>query len=228
MGQGHLPLPLLLQKPENASGNVMGEISAVERTYDDGAIALPTNGFLLTGWTFKGWATSENGGVVYTDMQAVKNLTDVKDAVVTLYAVWEQNVYTVNYNPNRPAGASGTVTGSTAASSHVYDTASGLTVNGFSLTGWTFKGWATTEDGDKLYDDGVSVSTLVSENGGSITLYAVWEANSHTITLNAMGGSNSGFVGAIYDSVLPDIAAVPARYGYNFLGYFDSVTGGVQ
>ncbi len=301
-------------KPENASGNVMGEISAVERTYDDGAIALPTNGFLLTGWTFKGWATSENGGVVYTDMQAVKNLTDVKDAVVTLYAVWEQNVYTVNYNPNRPAGASGTVTGSTAESSHVYDTASGLTVNGFalagwtfkgwsttegggkvyddgvsvstlvsenggsitlyavweqnvytvnynpnkpaaasgiiqgtmfssshvydtasgltengfSLTGWTFKGWATTEDGDKLYDDGVSVSTLVSENGGSITLYAVWEANSHTITLNAMGGSNSGFVGAIYDSVLPDIAAVPARYGYNFLGYFDSVTGGVQ
>ena len=68
----------------------------------------------------------------------------------------------------------------------------------------------------------------MSVNGGSVTLYAVWEANSYIITLNAAGGSNSGSVGATYDSVLTDIATLPARYGYNFVGYFDAETGGVQ
>lgn len=302
-------------KPDNASGNVTGKTFAAERTYDDGEISLPSNDFALTGWSFQGWATSASGAVEYSDGQSVENLTADNGATVTLYAVWKANTYTVNYDANKPIGASDGIEGVTSFSSHTYDTASALTANGFTLKGWTFQGWTTSAGGEKVYDNNVSVSTLVAENGGSITLYAVWKANtyavnygsnkpsgasgsvegamdssshlydtasplrqngftitgwtfqgwalsndkskviytdgqdvstlvaenggqialyavwkanSHTLTLNAMGGSNSGSLGATFDSILPDIAAVPARYGYNFLGYFDSEKGGVQ
>jgi len=38
---------------------------------------------------FLGWATSQNGEVVYTNGQTVKNLTDVDGAAINLYAVWK-------------------------------------------------------------------------------------------------------------------------------------------
>ena len=142
--------------------------------------------------------------------------------------MWTANTHTVSYNANKPDGASAEIAGSTAASHHTYDTASVLTANGYTLKGWTFLGWSATQGGGADYTDGQTVSNLTDVKGGSVTLYAVWEANDHTLTLNAMGGSNSGAVGATYDSVLTDIPAVPARHGYNFLGYFDAQTGGEQ
>ncbi|MBQ1997226.1 MAG: InlB B-repeat-containing protein, partial [Alphaproteobacteria bacterium] len=45
--------------------------------------------------------------------------------------------YTVTYNSNKPSNASGTISGTTASSTHTYDTAKALTTNGYKLTGWT-------------------------------------------------------------------------------------------
>ena len=216
-----------VNKPDNASGVAEGRTTSSSHTYDT-ASALTANGFTLTGWTFKGWATEKQGAKVYDDQANVSTLVSANGGSVTLYAVWTANTYTVNYDVNKPDNASGVTEGWTTSSSHTYDTASALTANGFTLTGWTFKGWATEKQGAKVYDDQADVNALVSVNGGSVTLYAVWEANSYIITLNAAGGSNSGSVGATYDSVLTDIATLPARYGYNFVGYFDAETGGVQ
>lgn len=215
-------------QPSGASGMVAGSTASSSHVYDT-ASPLTANGFTLTGWTFQGWTTSAGGEKVYDNNVNVSTLVAENGGSITLYAVWKANTYTVNYDSNKPSGASGSVEGSMDSSSHVYDTASALTANDFAIKGWTFQGWALSNDKSKvIYTDGQDVSTLVAENGGQITLYAVWKANSHTLTLNAMGGSNSGSVGATFDSKLPDIAAVPARYGYNFLGYFNSEKGGVQ
>ena len=172
-------------KPATASGNVTGNITAAQRTYDDGEISLPLNDFKLEGWTFTGWAKSENGAVDYYDGQAVSNLTDVRDGTVTLFAVWEENSYTVNYDANKPAEASAETVGVTASSSHKYDTLSALSANGFTLAGWTFTGWAASSDGEKAYDDNAVVSKLTEANGGEITLYAVWKPNTYTVKYNA-------------------------------------------
>lgn len=79
---------------KNAS-DATGTMAAQSFTYD-AEKALTANAFKRTGWTFAGWATSANGDVVYTDKQAVKNLTAENGKTVTLYAKWTQNDYTIS------------------------------------------------------------------------------------------------------------------------------------
>lgn len=89
------------------------------------------------------------------------------DWACALYSAW--NTYTVTYNGN---GATG---GSTANSSHTYNTAKALTANGYTRTGYKFAGWSTSNTATSAtYSDGQSVSNLTATNGGTVTLYAVW------------------------------------------------------
>lgn len=60
--------------------------------------ALTANTFTKTGCTFKGWATADDGAVVYADTEAVKNLT--QSGTFNLYAVWERNMYDVSVTKN--------------------------------------------------------------------------------------------------------------------------------
>lgn len=205
-----------------------GGVDSATATYDSALpqVTAPTR----TGYTFGGYYTAQNGGGTQyygANGESVAEKYTV-DGGLTLYAQWTANKYTVNYNANKPAGASSEVFGSTVSSSHTYNIAGALTTNAFTLTGWTFKGWAAESGGSVLYADGGTVVNLTAEADGAVTLYAVWEADVYTITLNAAGGSNSGSVGATFDSTLTDIPAIPARHGYSFNGYFDAVTGGTQ
>ena len=52
--------------------------------------------FKKPGYTFTGWALEKDGTVVYKDGQNVKNLAG--EGNVTLYAVWELNVFKITYN----------------------------------------------------------------------------------------------------------------------------------
>ena len=57
---------------------------------------LSKNVFTKTGNTFKGWSTTPNGEVKYSDEEEITSLTTEKDKIVDLYAVWELNKYEVN------------------------------------------------------------------------------------------------------------------------------------
>ena len=72
---------------------------------------LTANEFSKTGYTFAGWATSEDGDAVYADKQSVSNLTNVNNGTVTLYAQWTLNTYTVKWfvNGEELTGAATTV-----------------------------------------------------------------------------------------------------------------------
>ena len=74
----------------NANGGE-GEMADQGFTYGD-AQKLTENAFKHENALFVGWATSEgdanNGVVAYTNGQSVSNLTETKDGVVNLYAVW--------------------------------------------------------------------------------------------------------------------------------------------
>ena len=164
-----------------------------------------------TGYTFAGYYERENGNKYYDEYG---NGVKVSDFVqpTTLYADWKANTYTVTYNSNKPLNASGTINGTTAVSTHTYDTASPL---GYSLIGWTFSGWNTRADGQgTAYTDGQNVSTLVSENNGSITLYAVWTANIYTVTYNSNKPSNaSGTIGGTTESSVTVLSVGRFRAG---------------
>ena len=51
---------------------------------------LTSNQYLLSGFIFEGWSTTDGGSIVYSDQQLVKNLTVDDGAVINLYAVYRQ------------------------------------------------------------------------------------------------------------------------------------------
>ena len=61
---------------------------------------LRKNTFTRGGYTFRGWAETKDGEVVYQDENVATNLTTKEERNKTLYAVWKPNTYTVTYNPN--------------------------------------------------------------------------------------------------------------------------------
>ena len=75
-----------------------GEMADQDFAYDV-AQQLAANTFTRTGYTFTGWNSKADGtGTAYEDKQEVKNLTDMRDAVVTLYAQWQLTTYTIAYD----------------------------------------------------------------------------------------------------------------------------------
>ena len=75
--------------------------------------------------------------------------------------------------------------------SFTYDKAQNLTANSFTKTGYTFSGWNTQDDGKGTsYTNGQSVSNLTTENGGTVTLYARWTANTYYVAFNGNGNTS--------------------------------------
>ena len=158
-----------------------GETTTQGFTYGT-AQNLSANAFTRTGYTFAGWATEEDATKVkYENGESVSNLTTENGGTVTLYAVWTANSYTVHFDAN---GGEGTMDDMP----FTYGTAKNLTKNAFTRTGYTFKGWARSNSAEVMYTDGVEVSNLTSRNGATVTLYAVWEANSVSVTFKLGDG----------------------------------------
>ena len=134
---------------------------------------LISNKFEKTGYTFAGWATNETTAaaldVIYTNCAEVvsTNLWMAIGKTNVLYAAWQANSYTVVFDRNGGTGSMGNQV-------FYYDQAQALTKCEFS-SNLKFQGWATSQSGDKVFDDKVTVSNLTAEANGIVTLYAVWD-----------------------------------------------------
>ena len=113
----------------------------------------------------------------YTATTWDKPLSNITgDTVITL--AYRPNVYTIRLDKN-----ASDATGSTADKRMEYDKAGSLTRNGYFRAGYTWLGWSSSADGNgTMYSDGQSVVNLTSEDGGTVTLYAVWKINRYTVT----------------------------------------------
>ena len=190
-----------------------GATAAVTCTYDEDC-TLPSNGFSRTGYTFKGWSTTKGGSIKYENNGYVRNLTPVKDATVTLYAVWEANTYTVKFDKN-----SSEATGNVGSVVCTYDKACTLPANNFTRVGATFDGWAVTSNTAVQYKDKASVKNLTATANGTYTLYAHWKINTYNITYNYGSGSAGNYhpSSANYGEVIN--ISNPSRSCYSFRGW---------
>lgn len=178
----------------------------------DAEQALQANSFTRTGYTFAGWATAANAETAeYADVAAVKNLT-VGEAA-TLYAVWTPVTYSVIFDGN---GADG---GSMEAQGIFYDKETGLNANAYTKTGYHFVGWATAANAEVVYADAASVKNL--STGDTVTLYAVWEANTYNVAFYANGGEGTMENQALtYDDAAKALNTnAYSRIGYRFAGW---------
>lgn len=151
-------------------GEVSNQILQYNQTQN-----FKSNAFEKTGHTFKGWATEPTGEVVYMPGEQFNNLTINNNEIINLYAVWQVNQFTVKYNPN---GADGSMLNQPM----FYGLQYLLTSNSFTKDGYNFLGWAKTADGFVEFNDCEQVSNLSLNNNDVITLYAVWQKITYSIS----------------------------------------------
>ena len=131
---------------------------------------------------------------------------------VTYSGTPEPSSFTLTYDENGGSGEMDEQTGTNFT----------IASNGFTApAGYTFKEWNTNAKGSgTTYVAGQQV-TLTED----LTLYAVWQALTYTVTLNAAGGTGgTSSVMATFDDPMPNIT-IPSRSGYTFLGYFAQQNG---
>ncbi len=161
----------------------MGVMSDLVMTYET-ARNLTANGFSRAGYSFAGWATSADGNVAYTDGASVKNLTTTQGAIVTLYAKWTANTYTVTFD--RQGGRGGT-----ASVTAIYGAAMpSITVP--TRSGYTFGGYYTSTGGSGTqYYTASGASARTWDKTSATTLFAKWTANAvTTYTITYKPGAN--------------------------------------
>ena len=157
----------------NGNGATSGTMTDSAHVYDTTKV-LTRNAYARTGYTFTGWNTKADGkGTAYVDGDSVKNLTASKDGVVTLYAQWKANRYTLTYNAN-----GGTV--SASSKTLQYGDAFG-TLPTPKRDGHRFLGWYTSATG------GTKVSEATKIGAENTTIYAHWDAYTLSINYHANG-----------------------------------------
>ena len=153
-------------------------------TYDAES-PLAANTYTRTGYEFLGWATAaQASSITYTDGQSVKNLTDVNNEVVELFAVWKPNTYTVTFSQGEPT------TPGTASIEATYDAPLQVVICPDSV-GYAFGGYFTEENGGGVqyytYEGKSAVARY--KNTSDITLYAFWTVRDYVISFNNNGGT---------------------------------------
>lgn len=162
-----------------------------------------------TGYTFKGWAltqTDANNGTWYYQAGG----TCGKNENLTLYAVWEEHILTINYYSNYATSAFSETLNTVGSDKNVkvwtteilydndystyglanYSNSSGsvyMTRTGYTATGK----WGTSANGGTLIDEDTGYSTGqalakalgkdLSSSNASINVYAQWQENALTI-----------------------------------------------
>ena len=173
-------------------GSGSGTMATSTATYKQGFRTSKCSFTPPTGYHFNGYLendstvwgiTSQNTGTY----ESGKDWTWTYKKDITLTAQYTANTYLVAYDGN---GATG---GSMSNSSHTYDKTSELRSNSFTRTGYEFLGWNENKNATlPTFLDGSQIKNLTDINNGTVTLYAIWRANTFTISYNKNGLTTTG------------------------------------
>ena len=211
--------------PTNGSYTIkVGSAAVSEDTNADYGTTIALAATANDGYHFGSWTVT--GATPGSTTSASTNFS-MPDNDVTVAASFAANTYTVTFNKN---GGSGDAMSS---ESFTYGTSKNLTANTYTRTGYTFQGWATSAGGSKVYNDGAAGHLMVTANGATVELFAVWQANNYTVTLDydetGYGSAGVGVntsVSATYGSAMPAMGTAPTPApGYKFEGYWTGVGG---
>lgn len=154
-----------------------GSIYSIQYVENGSALTKPADP-KIPGYNFgEKWTTKPNGGGRVWDF-ANDNVT----SNLVLYGQLTPMTYAVNYEAN--ANGDATVRGiPTTAQTKTHGEPLTLTPADPTRAGHTFKGWATSPTGPVAYQPGGQYL-----NDAPVTLYAVWEKLTYTVTISAGTG----------------------------------------
>ena len=194
---------------DNACTNGLSNVQNTEYLY------LSRTGYTPTG----NWGTSTSGGTLVDEdtsfatgqalAEALGKTLKSGDASINLYAQWQLNTYTVSYNANGGTGAP-----SSQTKTHGKDLT--LSTTKPTRTGYSFKGWGVSANDTTVdYSPGSSYTA-----NNSITLYAIWEIYTYTVSYDATGGTGAPSSQKKTHGVPLTLSNTkPTRTGYRFIGW---------
>lgn len=142
----------------NVTFNMQGYGDAIDPVgaVSGATISAPTDP-TTTDYTFGGWYKESECEHIWDFAN------DAVDGNTVLYAKWEPKSYTLSFDAN---GGTGTMT----PENRLYGSTASLPSNSFTYAGHVFVGWATTDSGEKAYNNGADYTM----GSGNATLYAKW------------------------------------------------------
>ena len=186
------------------------------QTIEEDSIALIPDEPTKIGYVFDKWLY--NGTEYDFDTPVTSNMN--------IIANWIANNYTIEFDANKPGSAPTDVTGSMKDLQCTYNITVALPLNEYSLIGYTFAGWTVNADGSgNVYSNGQNISNLTTIPNDTVTLYAKWNINSYTVTLNSnitAAGTVNGSGSKAYNSSVTITATT--NEGYTWLGWYDGET----
>ena len=169
----------------------INDIPPLDFTIESGIVTIPAPTYDYPDYTFKGWSKAANSTTVDYASGSYK-ITEADLENLSLYAVWEANVYTISYY----GSYNDTFTISDIADvNNAWQAPIRSSIEAsVSKSGFLFKGWT---DGTNEY---TNIGEIVKINK-SLDMYAIWEA---TLTYDANGGQNA----PVDDTVYSDHATI--------------------
>ena len=195
------------------ANNGTGSMDSLAMTYDIDKV-LTANRFTRDGYEFAGWNTQADGtGTSYANETSVKNLTDVENGNVQLYAQWKKIPTphkTISFDVNGGDESSKPMTiNQEIGTTFNLDTLTKPTRMGYQFIGWydnqgkEYKGKITIPDND-------------------LTLKAGWKVMSYKVTYQSNDGSPVSFSKVDFDTLIKE-PETPTRMGYSFKGWYRDV-----
>lgn len=180
--------------------------------------------FQKTGYHCIGWSWESGGIKAFEPEQQIYNLTELDQAVIDLYAVWESNRYQIVLDGNQADA------GQMAPLDMQYGLAATLPKNQYHREGYTFIGWQLVPDNtpDTDWLDGQEIQDLTNEDQDVIVLYAKWKKRVEIYFDYHFGKDENGNIGMrfteeIYNATnsirIAMIDPEPVREGYQFAGW---------
>ena len=130
---------------------------------------------------------------------------------IVLTVTTNETDYTLSYSANGGSGAPSSQKGTGVGSYTFTISSTKPTRTGYTFLGWSLSSTATSAS----YQPGGSITLTAND-----TLYAVWKANTYTVSYNANGGSGApASQTKTYGAPLTLSATKPTRAGHTFLGW---------
>lgn len=201
--------------PSTSSSQTVNGIPADQTKTFDQKLTLSATKPSRNGYIFNGWNTQKNGkGTAYASGAEYKH--DQNGGAVTLYAQWTAWKHTVHYNAN--GGDQNSVP---TDQTKTFDQAMILSDKKPTRHGYNFVRWNTKADGTGTSYE-VKGNYNHDQNGGTVTLYAIWTPWVHTVHYDANGGDQNSVPNdqkKTYGQSMNVATKVPTRNEYKFLGW---------
>lgn len=172
-----------------------------------------------------GWSATENATAA--DPDVLKNITANK----TVYAVWEDDTYTVEFYTTMSASGAQTKVDTQTFTYNQAQQLKTVSLASF-MTGYDFQGWSETS-GSKTAEIAADATLQRKEaNGAVVKLYAVWQYHAYTVTLHQNHDSADTTIvdtlktqegnGTTTMNTLAKLTDPAAWQDHYFVGWFDA------